>query len=562
MSAAYDATGMKDHVYNHLAKTLEGYGTTCVFGMRVYPEMDRSRIRHINMHHESAGGLMACGYARTSGRPGILTLNRAGTGNVIMGLAEAFNSSLPIIVLQDGLTVTLQGKNALYELDQIGLERPVTKWIGDVVDLSAAPAELRKAFRIATTGRPGPVVLNIRGVGSIFAPNQWVEAQVFSEPEYGTFPAQRIQPDPAAIERAVEVLKSARKPCIVAGGGVSLARAWPELQELAELGQFPVATTVVGKGAFPEKHPLSAGPTGRANSTGLGRGRIAEAIVKDSDVVLLVGTRTNELSTSGWTVPDPRSTIVHLDVDPGEIGRNYDTKAGIVADAKAGLAALTRALKAGSFQPPEPRTEQIKKLLDEWWRDNEGPAASNVSPIHPGRLMHEVRQVMDGDTILVSDASTPYIWATSHTFVEAGPTFIAPRGTGAIGTGLPLAIGAKLGAPDKKVICFEGDGGLLTGILPELETAARYGIAVTVVVFNNGTLQLERDHIKQYPNVDEFNLSPGINFANLARELKCEGIRVEQPGDLAPALRQALASSKPTLVDVVLDPNEGFPSGH
>src|SRR5581483_6207436 len=266
---------------------LEGYGTTCVFGMRVYPEMDRSRIRHINMHHESAGGLMACGYARTSGRPGILTLNRAGTANVIMGLAEAFNSSLPIIVLQDGLTVTVQGKNALYELDQIGLERPVTKWIGDVVDLSAAPGMLRKAFRMATTGRPGPVVLNIRGVGSIFADYQWVEAEVSAEPEYATFPAQRQRPSPEAIDRAVDVLKRAQRPCIIAGGGVNLSRAWPELQRLAELGQFPVATTIAGKGAFPEKHPLSAGPTGQALNGGLGRGRVAKAIIDGSDVVLL-----------------------------------------------------------------------------------------------------------------------------------------------------------------------------------------------------------------------------------------------------------------------------------
>ena len=552
---------MRDHVYNHLGRQLIGYGVECVFGMRVYHELDLSRIRHINMHHETAGALMACGYARVSGKPGVLTLNRAGTGNVILGLAEAWNSSIPVIVLQDGLTVTLQGKNALYELDQIGLERPVTKWIGDVVDLATAPAELRKAFRIATTGRPGPVVLNIRGVGSVFHDNQWIEAETLVEPEYAAFPAQRAQPGPEAIDQAVAVLKSAQRPCIVAGGGVNLSRAWPELQALAELGSFPVATTIAGKGAFPEKHPLSAGPVGRLHSSGLGRGRVAEAIVKDSDVVLLVGTRTNELATSGWTVPSPSSTIVHLDVATEEVGRNYDTRAGIVADAKAGLQALTDGLRDSGFRPPASRAEELRTLLDTWWRDNEAPARSDASPIHPARLMHEVREVLGPNTILVSDASTPYVWATSHTFVEAGPTFIAPRGTGAIGTGLPLAIGAQLAAPDKRVICFEGDGGLLTGILPELETAARYQVPVIVVVFNNGTLQLERKHIAQYANAAEFDLSPGMNFANLARELKCDGIRVERPAEIAPALRQGLTSSKPTLLDVVLNPEQGFPSG-
>jgi acetolactate synthase I/II/III large subunit len=549
---------LKDHVYNHLAATLAGYGVECVFGMRVYPEMDLSKVRHINMHHETSGALMAIGYARVSGKPGVLTLNRAGTPNVIMGLAEAFNSSVPIIVLQDGLNIGLQGKNALYEHDQIGMVRPVSKWIGDIVDLATAPFELRKAFRMATTGRPGPVVLNIRGVGSVFADNQWVEAEVSVEPEYASFPAQRMAPARDAVERAVDVLARASRPCIIAGGGVNLSRGWDELRELAELGQFPVATTIAGKGAFAETHPLSAGPTARSLG-GLGRGRVARAVIEASDAVLMVGTRTNELATSGWRVPAPESTIVHLDVDPKEIGRNYDVAAGVVADAKLGLKALADALRGRGYAPQASRANEIRELMESWWRDNDAPAHSDATPIHPARLMHEVRQVMDRETILVADASTAYIWAASHTLVDAGPTFIAPRGTGAIGTGLPLAIGAKLAAPDKKVICFEGDGGLLCGILPELETAARYGVGVVVVVFNNGTLQLERDHIKNYPNAGEFDLLPGINFANLARELKCEGIRVERPGDIRPAFEQAFASGKPTLLDVVVNPGEGFP---
>ena len=181
---------------------------------------------------------------------------------------------------------------------------------------------------------------------------------------------------------------------------------------------------------------------------------------------------------------------------------------GLVGDAKLGLRALADVLRARGYRPSGSRTREIKVLMDSWWADNEAAANSDATPIHPARLMREVRDVMDPETILVPDASTAYIWAASHTLSGAGTTFIAPRGTGAIGTGLPLAIGAKLAAPDRKVICFEGDGGLLCGILPELETAARYNVAVVVVVFNNGTLQLERDHIKKYPNVGEFDLLP------------------------------------------------------
>ncbi len=174
---------MKTHVYNHLSETLIQYGVKYLFGMRVYPEMDASKIKPMTVHYETSAALMAYGYARVSGRPGVMTLNRPGTPNVIMGLTEAWNSSVPIIVLQDGLPIASEGKNALYAQDQIGMVRPVAKWIGDITDLATAPAMLTKAFRIATTGRPRPVVLNIRGVGSIVAPNQFVDVEPFCEPE-------------------------------------------------------------------------------------------------------------------------------------------------------------------------------------------------------------------------------------------------------------------------------------------------------------------------------------------------------------------------------------------
>lgn len=553
---------MKAHVYNHLAEILSQYGIPQIFGMRIYPEMDLSKIRPINIHHETSGGLMAYGYARISGKPGVLTLNRPGTMNVIMALTEAWNSSVPIVVLMEGLAVANEGKNALYEQDQIGMVKPVSKWIGDISDMSKAPEMLRKAFRIATTGRPGPVVLNIRGMGATFFAHHHIDDEPFADTRYANFPATRIPPDQQLIEEAASLLRRAERPCVVAGGGVNLSRAWDALKELAEIGQFPVATTISGKGAFPERHPLSAGPTGAVVGGWLGRGRIAGQIVKDSDVVLLVGSRTNEMATSRWTVPDSGSTIIHIDIDPEEIGRNYQTRVGIVADAKLGLEALVTELKENGFRPKVSRNAEIKKLLDLWAEDNAGPANSNAAPIHPGRLMREIREFIGPDTILVSDGSSPFMWATSHTFVEAGPTFITPRGTGAIGTGLPMAIGAKLAAPDKKVICLEGDGGIMCGVLAELEVAARYRIPIVVVVFNNGTYLLEKNHMKDYPLKEEMDFMPGLNFANIARELKCEGIRVERPDEIHSALQKGLESHTPTLVDVVLDPNEGFPSQH
>ncbi len=540
-----------------VCETLSQYGVEYVFGMRIYTDLDTSRTRVINIHYETSAELMAYGYARVSGRPGVAAINRPGTPNVPMGLAEAYNSSVPIIILLDGLPVGMDGKNALYSYDQVAILRPLAKWVAEVTVPAQMPEMLRKAFRIATSGRPGPVVLIPRGIAS----RELTEPRIFAEPQYATFPSTRIPPDPAQIRQAVELLAQAERPCIIAGGGVVTSRAWPELRELVELTQIPVATTISGKGSFSEHHPLSAGCIGHIQGGQLGRGRVAAEVAKGSDVVLLVGSRTNQMATNNWTVPDPNATIIHIDIDPTEIGRNFTTRLGIVADAKLALSALTQALRESGFTPRASRQQEIAELLAAWERDNQEMEGSNAIPIQPARLIHEVRPFVDANTILVSDGSSPFMWASSHIKVDAGATFISPRGTGAIGTGLPMALGAKLAAPEKNVICFEGDGGLMCGILAELEVGARYNLGMPVVVFNNGSLLHEKNRMKG-PLREEMDFLPGIDFAMIGKGLKCEGIRVTRPEEIAPAMKQALANKRvPTVVDVVIDHDQGFPSG-
>ncbi len=541
---------MKADVHEHLSEMLARYGVTHLFGMRVYP-LDRERVQQIVIHHEASAALMAYGYARVSGRVGVMSLNKAATPNAIMGLAEAWTSSVPVIVLQDGVPVVMQGRNAQFEQDQVGMMRPVTKWIGDVPDMSMAPEVLAKAFRVSSTGRPRPVVVNLRGAGPTVGPALEVDAEPRCEPQYGTFPAQRPQPDPAAIEAAAALLSSAERPCIIAGGGVVLSRAWDALVSVAEAGRIPVATTLSGKGSFPERHELSVGPTGGFGGMGgpLGRGRIARKIINDSDVVLLVGTRTNEMATNRWTVPDPSATIIHMDVDPEEIGRNYDTAVAVVSDARLGLEALSESLRGRSGEVPasrQARVDEVRQLMEQWHADIGSIAESDDVPIHGARVVREVERFVDGNTIVVSDGSNSFVFGTNNILVEAGTTFISPRGTGAIGTGLPMAIGAKLAAPDKRVICFEGDGGLMCGILSELETAARYNVALTVIVFNNGGL-----NEPGMPAEDCVDFLPGINFAAIAKELGCAAFRVEHPDEIAGALKAAVESGRPALVDVV-----------
>ncbi|MCH7481275.1 MAG: thiamine pyrophosphate-binding protein [Chloroflexi bacterium] len=533
---------------------LSEYGVEYVFGMRIYTDLDVTRTKPIGVHYEASAELMAYGFARVSGKPGVCAINRPGTPNALMGLAEASNSSVPIIVLLDGLPAAMEGKNALYAYDQVSMMRPLAKSV-EVVDVpSQMPDKLRRAFRIATSGRPGPVVVIPRGIASQRIP----DPALFAEEQFAAFPATRIAPDPALVLQAVRLLMDAERPCIVAGGGVNLSRAWEELRAFADVAQIPVATTISGKGAFSEHDSLSVGAVGDIQGGRLGRGRVAAKIVRESDVVLLVGTRTNQMATNGWTVPDPASTIIHVDIDPNEIGRNYTTALGIVADAKLALSALTTALGEQGYEPPVSRKGEIAQLLDEWARDNREGEASDAVPIQPARLIKEIRPFIGPDTILVSDGSSPFMWASSHLKVDAGPTFISPRGTGAIGTGLPMAIGAQLAAPEKRVICLEGDGGLMCGILGELEVAARYRLPITVVVFNNGSLLHEKNRMKGELR-DHMDFLPGLDFAMIARGLGCEGIRVERPEDLGGAIEAAVHSSATTVLDVVIDPDQGFP---
>lgn len=551
-----------------LPETLIRYGVKYVFGMRILQEADPDVLIPICIHHENTATLMAYAYARVSGKVGVAAINRPGNPNALLGMHEALQSSGAIVVLMDGTPAPQAGKNSLYEMNTQAMIAPVSKAVVEAPTLRQFPERLRKAFRLATSGRPGPVVLNMTA-GFRRGETSEPDVEVFAEEDYATYPAYRPAPDPDSIQRAADLLRLAARPCIVAGGGVNLSRAWDELRELAELTQFPVATTISGKGTFDERHPLSVGATGSVQGGKWGRGRVADRIVKESDVVLLVGSRTNEMATSAWTVPDAKSTIIHIDIDPAEIGRNYRTEVGIVADARLGISALTAALRGASYAPTSSRTELIRGLLDEWMEDNHVFGQSEQVPIHPARLVHEICKLSGPDTILVSDGSSPFMWASSHYLTTAGPTFISPRGTGAIGTGLPMALGAKLAAPDKDVICLEGDGGITCGPLAELETAARCKIGVTTIVFNNGLLGHERYNMwgRQAAYMDFLS---GIDFATVARGLCCEGIRVEQPGEIWPAIERGLRAGregKPTLIDVVINPTqylraqEGFRTG-
>ena len=327
---------------------------------------------------------------------------------------------------------------------------------------------------------------------------------------------------------------------------------------MAELLDAPVATTPLGKGAIDEAHPLAAGVMSAYTGGEMGRGRVANDVVRDADVVLLVGTKTGNVATSNWTLPDPSCRTVHVDVDAAEIGRNYRSL-GVLGDAKLGLAALAAGLERRRSRGPPRGAGPTSPGRSADWRARIRPLAeSSARPIRPERVLAEMARFVDDDTIVAADASYSSLWAVDRlTLRRPGRRLISARGFGGIGWALPAGIGAKLAAPDKRVLCLTGDGAF-GFVFQELETAARYGIGVVVVVLNNSTFAYQK-HAEQlhYGRSFETELLD-VDYAALARVLRCDGISVSDPDQLAPALGAAIASGRPTVINVVIDP-DAFP---
>lgn len=541
-----------------LYETLRKYDVEYLFGMGspegLFAEINLDEVKPITVHHEEMGAHMADGYARVSYKPGICCGNQgAGVSNLVTGLAEAYKSSIPVVALAQAVPLRSVGKNGVQELDQAPTFKTVTKWVGEVHDASRIPEFVKRAFRVATTGRPGPAMLH-------FHEDQLAEQGdyvISAEKEYARVPAERVAPDKGKIRAAAELLVRADSPCILAGGGVIQSQAWAELIELAELLMIPVATTIMGKGSIPETHPLSVGGTALYIGGKYGRGSVANKIVSESDTVLLIGTRTQEMSTSHWTVPNPESTIIHIDIDPEEIGRNYQTAVGIVADAKLAIGELVSTIMRMKTKRTEsPRAKEIKRLLKEW-RDLNAPYENSDSvPVKPQRLMKELKSFIDNNTVVVSDVSTSSAWAASHLdSVTTGRTLIQPRGIGVLGAGFPLAVGAKLGAPRKKVICIAGDHAFMCGGVAELETAARYKIPVVTVILNNSALGWDKLYDEYFYGTkgrlnSAINDLTDVDYSRVAKAFGCWGRKIEKAGELSDALKEAFEVGKPAIIDV------------
>ena len=537
-----------------IAETLKGYGVTHVFYMEIILpksliEMERLGIRRIVTHSEKAAAYMADGYARMGLRPGVCMAQSVGAANLAAGLQDAFLAHSPVIAVTGSKPPLYQQRNAYQEILHNPLYDGLTKYNVEVATLAQLPVVLPQAFREATTVAPGPVHIDFMGLFGEFIEGAEGDIKAIVEPAYGRYPVWRPVPDEQDLQLAAQALMEADRPVMVVGRGAAISGAAGEVVQLAERLSIPVAVSPDGKAVMVDQNPLFAGPVG-----GYGR-PCANHIVSQADLVFFVGCGTGDQVTRNWTLPDQERRVVQLDIDPAEIGRNYPGALGLVGDAKRSLQALLACLDAD--REPGEWARHTRAVVQRWRQAVAPLQDSEAMPVRPERLCKEVTAILPENAVVVADTGYSAIW--SGTMINlTHPQQVYLRSAGSLGWSLPAAIGAKCAAPERPVFCFCGDGALWYH-LPELETASRWGIQVITVVNNNSMLgqiaPFAQRAAKDHPdhNLDAAYRYRETDFARIAEELGCFGVRVEQPGEIRGAIQQALAQDRPALVDVVTD---------
>jgi acetolactate synthase-1/2/3 large subunit len=539
-----------------LADMLAGYGVSHVFMVpamlrRTFAEMERrTGIARIHCHGEKAAAYMADGYARASGKPGICMAQVIGAFNLAAGLRDAYLAHSPVIAMTGGRDPRTKFRKVYQEVDDVPAFEPVTKMNATIGDVARIPDMVRQAFRVATSGAPGPVHLQFRGnEGQVDVEEAEMEALV--ETQFAQVPPFRPPPEPASVKAALDLLQKAARPIIVAGGGVRASGAGRELVALAEALQIPVATSLNGKDAIPGTHPLSVGVAGTYSRESANRAVCA------ADIVCFIGTETGGMTTHFWAVPKIGTPAIQIDIDPEAIGRNYPLQASVLGDAKTVLAAMLKQVDKASAGKRQAWIKEIAGLRADWAAKYKADLESEAAPIHPARICHELTQHVPEDALVVVDTGHAGMWMGGM-FDLRKDTQSYLRSAGHLGWAFPAGIGAKAACPERPVVIFTGDAGFWYHIA-EIETAVRWNLAsVTVVNNNGGGNQSKRGFDRAYGGAQtekarELWTYRPMNFARLAEDMGALGIRVEQPGDITPALAQALAAKRPAVIDVVTD---------
>ncbi len=549
-----------------LAEMLRLAGAGPMFGMggfQLLPFYDAVGLVGLNHHlinDERCGAFAADAYARVTNRPGICdgTLGPGAT-NLVTGLVELLNGGIPIVAIAGDTNRAHSWKNMTQECRQVEILRPAVKELIRVEMTSRIPELVRRAFAVATSARPGPVLLDVpedvaHGTHD-FAPEDFVIDEATLKA-----PARRIRPDRAGIERAAKLIAKARRPLLLTGGGIHLSEAWSALTRFAEAQSIPVAHTMSGKGGIACTNKLSVGLFGRYS-------RIANDLIEASDCLIVVGCKLGEIATKRFALPPSHIPVIHLDIVAEEIGRCVPAEIALWGDARAGLEDFADALSDSGAAARAMRADYVAELAPRMkaWEDDAAPRLnSRDRPVHMARLCRELNKTLPADAILVADGGFAGHWTgLLYDTKSAGRSFIPDRGFASIGYGLPGGIGASLAAPDRPVVAISGDGGF-NMMLGELETARRAGCGLTVIVVNNAASGYVKalQHAMMGGRYQSADLKE-MDYAAIARTMGCGGIRVEDPEALSPALRQGMEErDRPTVIDVVVtrDPAQMLPA--
>ncbi|MFL2932486.1 MAG: thiamine pyrophosphate-binding protein [bacterium] len=541
-----------------MADTMKAYGVTHIFFVPTIlshslAQMDKKNtgISRVLTHGEKSAAYMADAYARITGRPGICMAQIVGGVNLAAGLREAYLACSPVIAFTGGTTPSIRYRNPYQEVEDISAFDSVTKFNAYVDDVERFPDLLRQAFRVATSGTPGPVHLRFAGnLGQIEQKKGNLKLVV--EEDFKSAPAYRPEPSIDSLKKVAKILSSSKKPVIVCGGGVRTSLAHKELVELAEKLSIPVATSMNAKEVIPGNHELSVGVVGSYSR------RTANQIVSEADLVFFVGTQTGGMTTHFWKVPKIGVSAIQLDIDPEELGRNYPLQASIQGDAKVSLGKLIEFCDNSQNKKRANWKKRFSKIVSDWRKEYAPLLNSRKNPIRPERVCQVLSDILPNDSILLSDTGHSGMWTGGFLDLNGDKhSFI--RAAGHLGWGFPAAIGAKCAAPNRPVVLFTGDAGFWYHI-GEIETAVRWKIPVVILVNNNSSQNQETKIFddayggKQHGKAHELWHFEKTNFVQVAKSMGAKGIRIEKEKDLKQKLQTALKTKTgPIIVDVVTD---------
>ena len=541
-----------------LAQMLQLAGAGPMFGMGgfqllpFYDSVKRLNLRHYLINDERTGAFAADAYARVTNRPGICDATLGpGATNLVTALVESLNAGIPLVVLTGDANRTHANKNMTQECRQTEILRPALKELVRVELTSRIPELVRRAFSVSTAGRPGPVVLDFPE-DVVHGEHQFVRGDFYIDSSTLEVPARRIRPAAEDVARAASLLARSKRPMMLVGGGIHLSRGQAKLLEFAETLATPVAHTLSGKGGIPCVHPLSVGLFGRYS-------RIANDLIAEADCLLVVGCKLGEIATKRYDLL-PSVPVIHLDIEAEEFGRTSKVDIALWGDAREGLADLLVSLREDAPRLRSLRADYVAEIqprMASWRAGAHQRLTSSEKPINMGRLIQELNVGMPGNSILVADGGFAAHWTgLLYDTKLAGRHYIADRGLASIGYGVPGGIGAALAAPDAPVVAVTGDGGF-NMTLGELETARRSGANLIVVVVNNAASGYVKalQHAMYGGNYQSSDLVE-LNYAKIAEAMGCQGVRVEDPAEIAPALQLALGErDRPTVIDVIVTRN-------